>query len=259
MARILTFDIETSPVSARVWQNRVNRAYISSEQIREDARIIAFAAKFLTSTRLIYGDLRDGINDKNEKRLLETLREAMDKADVVVVHNGRAFDLPFVLAKFAAYDIAPPRPVQVFDTYLMSRKHFKFTRNSLEWIARALGCPIKKSTHKKFPGMELWDECERGNIQAWNEMKEYNKTDVIITEWVYLKLRSYVKDHPNVANINGGVGCPKCGSSVLEKAGLSFKKTRAYQLYRCKKCRSWVEDNYALKTIDGKTIVWRPT
>lgn len=29
----------------------------------------------------------------------------------------------------------------------------------------------KKLNHSKFPGMELWRECLKGNSEAWTEME----------------------------------------------------------------------------------------
>jgi len=258
MAKILCFDIETSPVIAYVWQGSVHKAYIDNEKIIEDMRVLSFGAKWLGEEGITYKDIRGQINDKGEKWLLLQLRDLIERADVVVAHNGVAFDVPTILAKFAAYDIPPPRPPQFFDTCLIARKHFKFTSNKLEYLARILGCSLQKHTHGKFPGISLWRECLKDNKQAWDEMRVYNKIDVQVLEWVYLKLRPYAIQHPNIANINGTSGCPKCGRQFLIKAGFSYKDSRTYQRYRCPKCGAWTESKTALRSADNKVIAWTP-
>lgn len=258
MAKTLILDIETSPIEAYVWQTQVFKARITPDKIIRDTRIISFGARWLGNKGFIYKDIRGRINDAGERVLLGELWDLFDRADIIVAHNGQAFDFPTILAKFAAFDFPPPRPAHLFDTYREAKKYFKFTSNKLEFLARSLGCPIKKSTHAKFPGMELWAECLKDNLVAWKEMRAYNLTDVEVLEWVYDKrFKVWSPTHPNVANINGTNGCPKCGKQALKKVATWYTHSRQYTVYRCK-CGSIVRGQTAVRGLDNKVIKWSP-
>ena len=92
----------------------------------------------------------------------------------------------------------PPRPFKVIDTLLMAKQQFRFTSNRLEWMTgdSANLTEISKSKHAKFPGFALWAECLKGNVEAWDEMREYNVPDVTSMEELYLRLRPWYVGHP---------------------------------------------------------------
>lgn len=260
MSKILLLDIETSPVSAYVWQSSVHKAYVSNEQIIEDTQILSYGAKWLGKKKLYYDDL-SGRLKTGEKAMLKGLWALLNEADTIVAHNGQAFDIPTILARFAAFDINPPSPSYHVDTCLEARKNLKFTSNKLEFLGRALNCPVKKGLHKNFPGMSLWKECLKDNPKAWAEMKAYNIDDVRVLEWVYLKLRPWMKNHPNVAWLAGKNGCPTCGEYRLQRRGTTRTKTMEYARYCCTACGSWTKDTVSEKHDDGKkktAYKWRP-
>ena len=45
---------------------------------------------------------------------------------------------------------------------------------------------------------ELWAQCMQGNDSSLEYMEKYNRYDVELLEEVYLKLRPWIKSHPNV-------------------------------------------------------------
>lgn len=71
-------------------------------------------------------------------------------------------------------------------------------------------------------------------------MSNYCNKDVLILEEVYLRLRPYIKGHPNIGNfIESTVPtCATCGSSTVEEIKGRYYVTPAgkYKLYRCKEC-----------------------
>jgi DNA-directed RNA polymerase subunit RPC12/RpoP len=71
-------------------------------------------------------------------------------------------------------------------------------------------------------------------------MIKYNNQDVRGLEDVYLKLRPYIKNHPNLGVIMGDSVCPNCGSSHLEEEYNKFYYTSAnkFQIYRCMNCKT---------------------
>jgi hypothetical protein len=78
-----------------------------------------------------------------------------------------------------------------------------------------------------------------GKQEALNRMEEYNRGDVVGLEDMYLKLRPYMKSHPNIAVMIDDDCCTVCGSTQL-KATKKFYYTGSsrYRLYSCKSCHS---------------------
>ena len=86
-------------------------------------------------------------------------------------------------------------------------------------------------------------------------MKDYNIHDVISLEALYLRLRPYMKYHPNVARTNkeGEIVCPKCGSSNIQWRGYYFTRMGlCYRRFVCLDCGGWGRVRFAEKDI-GKS------
>jgi hypothetical protein len=235
-AKILLIDIETAPKVAYVWQTfKVN---ISPEQIVSDTHLLSYAAKWLGDKFVIYDDQSKSKTLSDDRRLLKGIHALLDEADVVVGHNGQAFDLPFILTRMAAYDMTPPSPFRQVDTCRVARSQFGFTFNKLEFLARALDCEVKKNQHKNFPGMSLWRGCLNRVPAAWKEMRIYNIDDVLALEGVYLKLRPWITGHPNLGMYvdDGDRHCPACASVRLVVRKHYYTQTSKYKGYRCSDC-----------------------
>ena len=233
--KILIYDIETSQLECSTWG--IRDQFISHEQIKKDWHLVAWAAKWVGTNEMLYADQRKQRNKSDDKKLVLGLWKLLDKADIVITKNGKQFDQPRVYARCAVHGINPPAPYEHIDVQQIAKRKFAFTSNSLAYLAKALGVE-PKDEHKKFPGRELWDECEKGNLAAWREMEKYNKQDVRTTEAVYLKLRAW--DAP--VNISGvGPGCPACGVGRLERHGLRVTVAGVRQRYRCVGCGHWCQ------------------
>jgi predicted RNA-binding Zn-ribbon protein involved in translation (DUF1610 family) len=235
MAKILIFDIETRPNLAYVW--RFFKENISPKQVVEYSKIMSFAAKWLDSDEVFYFSS----NDLSEKQLIKELFKLIDKADIVVAHNGKKFDLGKIKARALVHGLKPPSPVKIVDTLISARNEFMFESNSLEGIADALKCKSRKGGHKKFPGFELWLECLKNNPEAWEELKLYNIQDVYTLEEVYLKMRPWISNHPNVGLMDEGVNtaCPKCGSTHVHFRGYVKLVASQYRKFQCQECGGW--------------------
>ena len=72
-------------------------------------------------------------------------------------------------------------------------------------------------------------------------MKKYNRQDVIATEKVYLRLRPWIENHPNIGAYKGSDQplCPKCGSGKLQAQGFRVLQQGRYQRYQCQECGGW--------------------
>lgn len=248
--RILIIDVETSPIESYTWgiwdQN------VGLEQIKTEWSIISFAAKWLEEKRVYYSDTsgKGPSHIRNDRKLLGQIWELLDDADIVVAQNGVSFDVKKINARLLMHGFAPYSPIRVVDTLSTARKHFGFTSNKLQWLTEHL-TDHPKSKHKKFPGFDLWKECLADNPKAWKEMKKYNIQDVLGTEKLYLKLRAWIAQHPNLGSYSEGTLplCPKCGSVSVQARGFAVTQHGKYQRYSCNDCGGWSRGKIMLHSL----------
>jgi hypothetical protein len=239
--KILTIDIETAPLESYTWglwdQN------ISLDMIKSEWSILSYAAKWYGQAAVLYKDTggRGASKVRDDKPLMKDLWELLDTADIVVAQNGARFDIKKINARLIASSLGPYSPIRVVDTLLVSKKHFGFTSNKLEWTSKYL-TDTPKEKHKKFPGFELWKECLADNPIAWAEMRKYNIRDVIATEKLYKRQLPWIKSHPNMGVYSEKEVplCPKCGSDkVTARGGWAILEQGKYRRYQCQACGGW--------------------
>lgn len=235
-ARITLIDIETSPIKGYTWgiydQNVLS--------VIEPSKIICFAWKDLNDKEVSVRALPDYDNYKSghldDKYLVEEAWHVLDDADIVVAHNLEAFDLKKLNTRFIANSLNSPSFYETIDTLKVSKKYFKFDNNSLN----ELGLYLHEGQKQKTGGFGLWLDCMEGNPEAWDLMKKYNANDVALLEKIYLRLRPYIDDHPNLNIVNNSDSCcPVCLSKDIEKRGFSMTRSGRKQRYSCKDCGSW--------------------
>lgn len=228
--KILIVDIETSPIEAYVWGLWDNN--VALNQVKKDWQIISWAAKWLDQKKIYQMDQ----GHDTEETLLVTLRRLLDEADIVISQNGKKFDIPKIYARFILNGIKQPSSFQQIDTRKVAKKVFGFTSNSLEYMSDKLCLKYKKLKHQKFPGMELWTECLKGNRAAWKEMRRYNKWDVLTTEELYKKLAPWdTSINFNVYYGDKDAKC-SCGGTEFSKNGYMYTSVGKYQRFECKNC-----------------------
>lgn len=234
--KILLFDLETTPNLAYVWgkyeQNVI--AY------KKEWDLLSVAYKWL-GEKEVHCLTRIDFKDKTDKALTRELKKLLDKAEIVIAHNGDEFDIKKSNAKFIEHNLGPTAPYQKIDTKKIAKKYFKFNSNSLDDLGNLLGVGRKEKTG----GFDLWLDCMAGKKSAWKLMAKYNKQDVLLLEKVYLKLRPWMDNHPNVSMlVNVTNGCPTCGQKKLESKGVRFN----YRRYICKNCGRYCRARLAEKT-----------
>lgn len=235
--KILVIDIETAPLVSFTWGTWDQN--VGLKQIAEEWSILSYAAKWLGSSKILYGDTsgRGSRFIRDDKAITEQIRQLLDEADIVIAQNGKKFDMRKINARMIMHGMLPPSPYRVIDTLLESRKYFAFTSHKLGWTSKHL-TDSPKDEHKNFPDFDLWLECLQDNPKAWTEMKKYNIRDIKATEKVYLKLRPWITNHPNVTIYDdiAKAGCPNCGSHRLKSDGLRHTQATTYRRYLCLAC-----------------------
>ena len=247
MPKILFFDIETMANKAYVW-GKYEQDVISFIQ---PWYMMSFAYKWFGGRIKAYS-LPDfklyGRDPTNDKELCKKLWELFSEADVVIAHNGNAFDVKKAQAKFVEHGFKPPRPFKSIDTKLVAKRYFKFDSNGLDDLGKYLHIGQKMNTG----GWQLWLDCERGDRKAWRKMVKYNKRDVELLEKVYLALRPWMDQHPNMNLVNGTLKrCPNCGGELM-KQGTKWNRVTKHQQYNCKSCGAWCSGE-SIK-LEGKVV-----
>lgn len=235
-SKILLLDIETSPLITYVFQKSVWKARITHEKVISEWYILTWAAKWLGDKHIFSDKLTSKeVLSGNDKRILESVCEMLEEADVVIGHNSIDFDVPNILTRCAFHKLLPPSPWKNIDTKRIAKSQFGFTHNSLDALGDFLNVGRKIETD-----FELWKKCLMGDEVALEEMRTYNENDVILLENVYLRLRPFIKGHPNmdIYNNDDEPVCTSCGEGGLELIPDKYFYTQAvrYDMYRCIKC-----------------------
>lgn len=250
--RKLFLDIETAPLEAYVWA--LWKQNVGLAQITHDFTILSFSASWEGEDKVHHFNTggKGKAKVRDDRYLCEVLWHLLDHADIVVVQNGKKFDIPKINARMLDYSMPPYSPIKIVDTMLIAKKHFGFTSNKLQYMTEKY-CVTKKRQHEKFPGFELWVEMLKDNPEAWAECKLYNDDDVLSMKELYYKISPWMEGHPNVAVYSDSerTQCPKCGSHRLVKRGFSYTQTGKYQRYQCaeEKCGGWARSRYTLNTV----------
>lgn len=232
--RILSLDIETSPIVAHAWGLRKQNIAIS--QVIEHPRTMCFAAKFMDQRKVhFYSEHEHGA-----ETMFRAAHQLLSEADVLMHYNGDNFDLKRLNTEFLLAGLHPPAPYKSIDLLKVMRSNFGFTSNKLAYIADRLetGGKMKNSGH------ELWIKCLAGDPKAWAEMKRYNVQDVRLLEELYEKVRPWIKAHPHHGLYSGVEdACPSCGGRELAPRGFALTNAGRFQRYQCKGCGTWSRSN----------------
>ena len=259
-ARILVLDVETSPIISYTWglfdQN------VALNQIKQDWNLLSYACKWLgePKSKVMYADQRNAKNVHDDKDLLLGVWELLDQADVVLTQNGKKFDTKKLNARFLINGMKPPSSYKQIDTLVIAKRMFSLTSNKLEYMTNKLCTKYKKLKTKKFQGFDLWSECLKGNLSAWNEMKKYNIYDILSLEELYTKLRAWNNDGINFNLYSDSLEmiC-SCGSKSFRNKGFTYTASGKYTRHRCNKCGSEIRGNTNLFEKDKRKSLMKGT
>jgi len=221
--KILLLDIETAPNLAYVWglwnQN------ISPNQIANSGYVLCWSAKWYDHGGLMF----DSEFKSGHKKMLSSVHNLLDEADVVVHYNGKSFDIPTLNKEFLLYDFLPPAPYKQIDLLEVSRKVFRFASHKLDYVAQTL----KIGAKVKHAGHQLWVDCMNHKPEAWRKMEKYNKNDVVIMGGVFDKFLPWIPNFPNRGMYDDSAFCPVCGGSKRQERGLYHARNTAYKRFQC--------------------------
>lgn len=235
-AKILLYDIETSPIISYNWgiwqQNAI--------EVIHEWQILCFSYRWLGEKKVKniaqwdFKDYTPGVENLNDFNVVTKLRDLFDEADVIVAHNGNSFDQKKSQARMMVHNLTPPTPYQQIDTKVVAKRHAAFTSNRLDSLNRQFGFEGKMDVG----GFSTWKGCMAGDKKAQKRMVKYNNIDVEELEKLYLYLRPWIQNHPYINVLEQKPdACPKCGKGPMQP-GIKYKPTNAnlYQYHRCLNC-----------------------
>jgi len=231
--KILLFDIETSFYHFVGWGTY--KQYINHHQITKHQYILSWAAKWLYDEN-VQSDVvtPEEAKNRDDKRVLKSIWKLLDKADIVIGHNGDRFDLRKLRWRFISQEIEPPTPFRIIDTLKIARKEFFAPSYKQDFLTKYF-----KLQNKLETDFQLWVDCEAGDKKRLAEMVDYNEHDVIGLEQVYIKLRPYIRNHPNLAVLMDEDVCTHCGSQDLVETDKEYATSAyKYPIYRCTSCKT---------------------
>jgi hypothetical protein len=238
--KILYVDIETAPDLAYVWGVYQTNAI----DVAEHWQILSFAWRWGANGKNEVLGIDDTPGWKAGKRitsgadwwLMKKLHALLEEADVVVAHNGRAFDTRKINARLLAHGFAPPSPYQVIDTKNETARVFAHSSNKLDW----LGSQLELGRKMPHEGFGMWLGCMNGDPKAWSRMKRYNKHDITLLVRLHKRIAPWIRQ-PNAVLWGRTCTNPLCKGkgADLQARGIQRARTRVYQRFQCQKCGTW--------------------
>ena len=240
-AKVLLVDTENSPNKGWFFG-----AYdVTPVKVEQPPLLLAISWKWLGDSGSAHGKTlfdfpqEDRLDDSG---IVKKLWELLNEASIVVAHNVR-FDCGMANTYFLRQELSPPSPYKMFDTLGTARRFFHFDNNKLDNLGRFLfGEGKTEVTYKN-----CWDKMLNGDKKEAKRyaklMNDYCKNDVDLLEKIYLKLRPWACNHPNMALASGHESvCPRCGRAegfILSKYRYTGAQINAIQ-FQCRSCGAYV-------------------
>lgn len=248
MAKILCLDIETAPNKVYSWG--VYEQNIGINQIIEYQYGLCWCAKWVGSDRM-YSDSIINYpshfkkHPSSDLKIAQSIQPLMEKAHIIVAHNGDEFDIKWLNAMFIRHRLPPIQHYKTVDTKKQIKSVARFVSNKLQSQCRELEIGYKL----EHEGFDMWVKCMSGDKRAFATMKKYCKKDVWLVEDLYLQTRPYMRSHPNVLVYDKTEGCITCGSNRIKKVEWAYTANKAYRRYRCLACGRNMRSNQGNKFV----------
>ena len=176
---------------------------------------------------------------RDDRLLVKKLHQVLSEADLIVGHNSDSFDIKKINYKFIKYGLPAIDLPPTVDTLKAAKKYARATSNSLYFLAREFGVPMKVNLQ---PG--VMHAADSGCEKSLKKLVDYNKGDIRSGASLYFKLLPYIKNHPTIDKIMGvnvdkdRPNCQNCGSSKVQSNGVRVTKSGRYRRYKCNDCGS---------------------
>jgi len=238
--KILIYDLEVTPILGYTYGLYDTNVI----EIVRESYIMCFSYRWLGENKTYNIALTDfparyKLNPHDDIDVVKALHKLLDEADIVVAHNANRFDNKVSTGRFLTHNLLPPSPYFTVDTLTVARGKAKFSSNALD----KLGQHLEIGRKTKVKHSDLWKACVDGDRKAWAKMVKYCNQDVDLLHKLYLRLRPYINNHPNLANISQRPdSCPRCGGTHLQSKGVRHTAVGSYRRFICKNCGAYVRE-----------------
>lgn len=229
--RVLILDIETMP--AKTEQFRMDD-YTTIDRIVTPGYVFGFGYMWHNNASTTMENYKPGPIQWVQENIAEASYDLLCEADIVVTWNGDKFDIPHLNTEMAKKNLTWPSSSKSVDVYRTVRRRLALESNKLDYSAR-----IFLGEQKIKTDYSLWQGCMAGDELSIRKMARYCRRDVKLTDQLYVKFLSLVKNHPNVGLWLSGRCCPACGSPAVQKRGVERLVSMTYQRWWCVDCGKW--------------------
>lgn len=236
--KVLIFDVEISTTQITIEQYglKVFKKYLDPKDIIRDWIMLGAAWKWLDEPH-VYCVSVSSKNPIDDTEVVSSLYQAIDEADIIIGHNSDKFDIKKIKTKAFLYGHKPLGKKKTIDTLKIARSEFSFSSNKLSHLAEECQVTCKAESPD-------WEKALQGCPKELAYMRKYNRLDVQVTEEIYLKLRGWMKSHPNFNafyDIKDSEGrkvdvCPSCASANTVEKGVEVTAAGRYKTYQCEEC-----------------------
>lgn len=251
--KILLFDIETAPNLGWIWGKWEQNVLDFENQYY----MLCFAYKWLDEKKthvISQPQFRSAYarNREDDSEVVKKLWDLFNEADIIIAHNGDSFDIKMSNARFLAHGLSAPQTYKTIDTKKVAKRYFRFNSNSLNDIGKTFNLGVKM----QHTGFEMWQGCMKGSKKSWKMMCDYNIQDVVLLEKVYLHMRPWMNNHPNLNLFKGTThNCAACGSEKMHKRGTAITASTLYQRYQCQTCAAWGKGETIKREKENKLVI----
>lgn len=260
-AKVLFLDLEVSASIVAAFS--MFKHFSTPDHIIQFPYILTYAANWLhddVDKIECYGlDDTEGfdLDHRDDYELVLRLWNLLDKADLVVIQNS-PFDSGWFTQRCAYHGLPEPSPYRCICTLKGMKKAMALPSNSLGYSTKYFNLGHNKLHHE---GISLWIRCMDGDLEAFAKMKEYNIGDIPTLRELYLKIRAYIPNHPNVALYFGDLDkmrCMVCGSENLTKLETkAYTNLSIFDAYRCECCGTVKRTGTAINTTADRKLQLR--
>ena len=158
-----------------------------------------------------------------------------DEADIIVSYYGKGFDWKFLNTRMLLAGLPPMPPLGMhhIDMYYTAKFNLKLHSNRLQAVSETLGCPVSKTPVRA----DVWRKAQRGHKESVAYVIEHCKRDIEVLEWVYLKLRGFIRQHPLMGAVEA---CKNCASVKFQFRGYTTNSKGVVSRRRqCNGCGFW--------------------
>lgn len=251
-AEVWTIDIERFPRIVYEWQaSRKYSSFTPESMVIQEGRMVSFAAKRLGDGQVYFSsEYHHG-----REKMLQTLWNIMDRAQIINSYNGSRFDIPHINGEFRDSNFPVPSPYKQIDLMSTVKRKFNYDHNRLKDIQKRWNLAQEKMENE---GFDLWKRCMAGDPEAWEIMKQYNMQDVRGTEVALLQNYQWLTGSiPNLGLWSGrDMVCPACGSDEVNPDGAAATGVTLYVAYRCDNCGYRSRSNEKVNTTILRPVTW---